>query len=76
MIFGATHLVQQPGSHGTSSVVQREFMALLARAAMAVGVDGLFMEVQPNPEQALSDDAQYGEAVSPGEHAVSIPSHG
>ena len=55
VIFDATHAVQQPGGCGTSSGGQREFVAPLARAAMAVGVDGLFLEVHPNPEEALSD---------------------
>ena len=55
VIFDATHAVQQPGGRGTSSGGQREFVAPLARAAMAVGVDGLFLEVHPDPEQALSD---------------------
>ena len=55
VIFDATHSVQQPGGQGSSSGGQREFVAPLARAAMAVGVDGLFMEVHPDPQQALSD---------------------
>jgi len=55
VIFDATHAVQQPGGRGTSSGGQREFVAPLARAAVAVGVDGLFMEVHPDPENALSD---------------------
>ena len=55
VIFDATHSVQQPGGQGSSSGGQREFVAPLARAAMAVGVDGLFLEVHPDPEQALSD---------------------
>jgi 2-dehydro-3-deoxyphosphooctonate aldolase (KDO 8-P synthase) len=55
VIFDATHSVQQPGGRGSSSGGQREFVAPLARAAVAVGVDGLFMEVHPDPEQALSD---------------------
>ena len=55
VIFDATHSVQQPGGRGTTSGGQREFVAPLARAAVAVGVDGLFMEVHPDPEQALSD---------------------
>jgi 2-dehydro-3-deoxyphosphooctonate aldolase (KDO 8-P synthase) len=55
VIFDATHSVQQPGAQGTSSGGQREFVAPLARAAVAVGVDGLFMEVHPDPDQALSD---------------------
>ena len=55
VIFDATHSVQQPGGQGTSSGGQREFVAPLARAAVAVGVDGLFMEVHPDPSQALSD---------------------
>ena len=55
VIFDATHAVQQPGGRGSSSGGQREFVAPLARAAMAVGVDGLFLEVHPDPENALSD---------------------
>lgn len=55
VIFDATHSVQQPGGKGTSTGGQREFVAPLSRAAVAVGVDGLFMEVHPNPDQALSD---------------------
>ena len=55
VIFDATHSVQQPGGQGASSGGQREFVAPLARAAVAVGVDGLFMEVHPTPDQALSD---------------------
>jgi len=55
VIFDATHAVQQPGGRGSSSGGQREFVAPLARGAVAVGVDGLFMEVHPDPENALSD---------------------
>jgi 2-dehydro-3-deoxyphosphooctonate aldolase (KDO 8-P synthase) len=55
VIFDTTHAVQQPGGRGTTSGGQREFVAPLARAAVAVGVDGLFMEVHPDPERALSD---------------------
>jgi 2-dehydro-3-deoxyphosphooctonate aldolase (KDO 8-P synthase) len=55
VIFDATHSVQQPGGRGTTTGGQREFVAPLARAAVAVGVDGLFMEVHPDPDQALSD---------------------
>ena len=55
VIFDATHSVQQPGGLGNTSGGQREFVAPLARAAVAVGVDGLFMEVHPDPDQALSD---------------------
>ena len=55
VIFDATHAVQQPGGLGSSSGGQREFVAPLARAAVAVGVDGLFLEVHPDPRQALSD---------------------
>jgi 2-dehydro-3-deoxyphosphooctonate aldolase (KDO 8-P synthase) len=55
VIFDATHSVQQPGGRGTSSGGQREFVAPLARAAVAVGVDGLFLEVHPDPDNALSD---------------------
>ena len=55
VIFDATHSVQLPGGGGSVSSGQREFVAPLARAAAAVGCDGFFMEVHPQPEQALSD---------------------
>ena len=57
VVFDATHSVQQPGGQGTSSGGQREFIPPLMRAAVAVGVDALFIEVHPTPEQALSDSA-------------------
>lgn len=55
VVFDATHSVQQPGGQGTSSGGQREFVPVLARAAVAVGVSGLFAETHPEPENALSD---------------------
>jgi 2-dehydro-3-deoxyphosphooctonate aldolase (KDO 8-P synthase) len=55
VVFDATHSVQQPGGRGTSSGGQREFVPVLARAAVAAGVSGVFMETHPNPEEALSD---------------------
>ncbi len=55
VVFDATHSVQLPGGQGTSSGGQREFIPVLARAAVAVGIAGLFMETHPRPEQALSD---------------------
>ncbi len=55
VIFDVTHSLQLPGGHGSSSGGQREFAAPLARAAAAAGVDGLFMEVHPDPERALCD---------------------
>ncbi|NNL94157.1 MAG: 3-deoxy-8-phosphooctulonate synthase, partial [Xanthomonadales bacterium] len=55
VVFDATHSVQLPGGQGGSSGGQREFVPVLARAAVAVGVSGLFMETHPNPDQALSD---------------------
>ena len=55
VIFDATHSVQLPGGAGKSSGGQREYAPMLARAAVAAGVDGVFMEVHPNPEQALCD---------------------
>ena len=55
VVFDATHSVQLPGGQGTRSGGQREFVPVLARAAVATGVAGLFMETHPNPEQALSD---------------------
>ena len=55
VVFDATHSVQLPGGQGTSSGGQREFVPVLARAAVAVGVAGLFMETHPNPAEAKSD---------------------
>lgn len=55
VVFDATHSVQLPGGQGTSSGGQREFVPVLARAAVAVGVAGVFMETHPDPAQALSD---------------------
>ena len=53
--FDATHSVQLPGGLGSSSGGQREFVPVLARAAVAVGIAGLFMETHPNPAEAKSD---------------------
>jgi len=55
VVFDATHSVQLPGGQGTSSGGQREFVPVLARAAIAAGIAGVFMETHPNPSQALSD---------------------
>jgi 2-dehydro-3-deoxyphosphooctonate aldolase (KDO 8-P synthase) len=55
VVFDATHSVQLPGGQGHSSGGQREFVPVLARAAVAVGISGLFMETHPNPAKALSD---------------------
>ena len=55
VVFDATHSVQLPGGQGASSGGQREFVPVLARAAVAVGVSGLFMETHPDPANALSD---------------------
>jgi 2-dehydro-3-deoxyphosphooctonate aldolase (KDO 8-P synthase) len=55
VVFDATHSVQLPGGLGTSSGGQREFVPVLARAAVAAGVAGIFMETHPQPEKALSD---------------------
>ena len=55
VVFDATHSVQLPGGQGTKSGGQREFVPVLARAAVAAGIAGIFMETHPNPEQALSD---------------------
>jgi 2-dehydro-3-deoxyphosphooctonate aldolase (KDO 8-P synthase) len=57
VIFDATHSVQLPGAGGTTTVGQRQYVPVLAKAAIAAGCDGLFMEVHPNPDQALSDAA-------------------
>jgi 2-dehydro-3-deoxyphosphooctonate aldolase (KDO 8-P synthase) len=55
VVFDATHSVQLPGGQGASSGGQREFVPVLARAAVAVGVSGVFMETHPDPSKALSD---------------------
>ena len=55
VVFDATHSVQLPGGQGTSSGGQREFVPVLARAAVAAGIAGIFMETHPNPAKALSD---------------------
>ncbi len=55
MVFDATHSVQLPGGQGDRSGGQREFVPVLARAAVAAGIAGLFMETHPNPAVALSD---------------------
>jgi len=55
VVFDATHSVQLPGGKGSASGGQREFVPVLARAAVAAGVSGLFMETHPRPDEALSD---------------------
>ncbi|QOW22715.1 MULTISPECIES: 3-deoxy-8-phosphooctulonate synthase [Lysobacteraceae] len=55
VVFDATHSVQLPGGAGGKSGGQREFVPVLSRAAMAVGISGIFMETHPNPDEALSD---------------------
>ena len=55
VVFDATHSVQLPGGQGTSSGGQREHIPVLARAAIAAGISGLFMETHPDPAKALSD---------------------
>src|SRR5690606_38386682 len=55
VVFDATHSVQLPGGQGTASGGQREFVPVLARAAVAVGVAGIFMETHPDPAKAQSD---------------------
>jgi 2-dehydro-3-deoxyphosphooctonate aldolase (KDO 8-P synthase) len=55
VVFDATHSVQQPGAHGASSGGEREHVPVLARAAVAAGVAGLFMETHPDPDAALCD---------------------
>lgn len=55
VVFDATHSVQLPGGQGNSSGGQREFVPTLAKAAVAVGISGIFMETHPNPDEALSD---------------------
>lgn len=57
VVFDATHAVQLPGAQGSASGGQREFVPVLARAAVAVGIAGLFMETHPDPDRALSDGA-------------------
>jgi 2-dehydro-3-deoxyphosphooctonate aldolase (KDO 8-P synthase) len=55
VVFDATHSVQLPGGRGDSSGGQREFVPVLARAAVAAGISGLFLETHPRPDEALSD---------------------
>lgn len=55
VVFDATHSVQLPGGNGTSSGGDRRFVPVLARGAVAAGIDGLFMETHPEPEKAKSD---------------------
>ena len=55
IVYDGTHSVQLPGGQGTSSGGQREHIPVLARAAVAAGISGLFMETHPNPAEALSD---------------------
>ena len=55
VIFDATHSVQLPGAQGNASGGQREFVPVLARAAVAAGIAGIFMETHPRPQEALSD---------------------
>ena len=55
VVFDATHSVQLPGGGGDKSAGQREFAPVLAKAALAVGANGLFMETHPQPDRALSD---------------------
>ena len=64
VVFDATHSVQLPGGQGTSSGGQREFVPVLARAAVAVGIAGIFMETHPDPAKALVRRAQRGAARS------------
>jgi 2-dehydro-3-deoxyphosphooctonate aldolase (KDO 8-P synthase) len=68
VVFDATHSVQLPGGKGTASGGQREFVPVLARAAIAAGVAGVFMETHPRPEQALSD----GPNAWPLQHMASL----
>ncbi|MBU1611941.1 MAG: 3-deoxy-8-phosphooctulonate synthase, partial [Proteobacteria bacterium] len=55
VIMDATHSVQLPGGQGTSSGGQRQYVPVLARAAVAAGADGVFMEVHPDPDHAMCD---------------------
>ena len=55
VVFDATHSIQLPGGSGDASSGQREFAPLLAKAAVAAGVNGIFMEVHPEPDKALCD---------------------
>ena len=55
VVFDATHSVQKPGGRGTATGGEREYVPFLAQAAVATGIDGLFLEVHPDPEEALSD---------------------
>jgi 2-dehydro-3-deoxyphosphooctonate aldolase (KDO 8-P synthase) len=91
VIFDATHSVQLPGGDGTSSGGQREFAPVLARAAVAAGADGIFIEVHPDPDKALCDGPNslpldrlrslflqliaIRQAIEPGEKTIASPMH-
>ena len=62
MIFDATHSVQLPGGGGDKSSGQREFAPVLARAALAAGANGVFIETHPNPDRALERRAEHDSA--------------
>ena len=64
VVFDATHSVQLPGGQGTASGGQREFVPVLARAAVAAGVAGVFMETHPDPAKALSDGPMRGRSTA------------
>ena len=66
VIFDATHSVQQPGGQGTSSGGEREFVPVLARAAVAVGVAGVFIETHQDPDQRAVRRAEHGAAQGDG----------
>ena len=70
VIFDATHSVQQPGGQGTSSGGEREFVPVLARAAVAVGVAGVFIETHPGPGQGAVRRPQHGAAEGDGSAAA------
>ncbi len=70
VIFDATHSVQQPGGQGTASGGEREFVPVLARAAVAVGIAGVFIETHPDPDKAPSDGPEHGSAARNGSAAA------
>src|SRR5215210_425009 len=70
VIFDATHSVQQPGGQGASSGGEREFVPVLARAAVAVGVAGVFIETHQDPDQAIGTVASNVDAVRPARQAA------
>ena len=75
VIFDATHSVQRPGGQGTSTGGDRTMAPVLARAAVAAGVDGLFIETHPDPDDSPSDGAEHDSTCADGGPAANFKDH-